>query len=105
MSSSVRRRREGVPGARECSGSLGGAATTAWATTDASSPHSTGYATSRGQGGAMGRLTRSCTRVADGRAAYPGLGSRDTGPTARASAAAHSQLAMAVGGLHRPLWR
>jgi hypothetical protein len=42
--------------------------------------HSTGYAMSGGQGGAMGRLARSCARVAGGRAAYPGLGSRDADP-------------------------
>jgi hypothetical protein len=34
----------------------------------------------RGQGGTMGRLARSCTRVAGGRAACPGLGSRDADP-------------------------
>jgi hypothetical protein len=33
---------EGVPGARERSGSLGGAATTAWATADAAAMHSAG---------------------------------------------------------------
>jgi hypothetical protein len=39
-----------------------------------------GYATSRGQGGAMGRLARICTRMAGGRTAYPGLGSHDADP-------------------------
>jgi hypothetical protein len=67
--------------------------------------HSAGCATSRGQGGAMGRLARSCTRVAGGHAAYPRLGSRDADPPTRASTAAHSKLAMAVGALHRPLRR
>jgi hypothetical protein len=96
---------EGVPGAHGCSGYLDGAATTAWATTDAGALHSAGYATSRGQNGAMGRLARSCTRVAGVRAAYLGLGSRDANPPTRASTAAHSQLAMATGALHRPLRR
>jgi hypothetical protein len=71
---------EGVPGARGRSGTLGGAATTAWAAADAAAAHSAGDATSRGQGGALGCLARSCTRVAGGRAAYLGLGSRDAEP-------------------------
>jgi hypothetical protein len=47
--------------------------------------------------------------MASERAAYPGLGSQDADPSTRASTAArayiaaHIQLAMAAGALHRPL--